>query len=245
MINRHILVARPLADGLHGVAERSLVGYSPPEARMSVNPRLLLLSLPAAVLAVLLGCGGADHEYTGDNTDTGADPEDDDSDDSPEQPATGYWAVSGQLAVREGTVDISATTLSLDRDADGASCAMAVTIGTVSDDLADLPVDLVLLGAWRLRVTPDAASPCTWAAPGEVRLAFGLPSPELAPAADRAGLPLDGPYGLHLRVGDDVRLFGLAASAAQLAGEAAPVDAPPVADGDYTLYPLYALPLNP
>lgn len=204
-------------------------------------PMIARLVVPLLVLAAQLACSSpelADADRAEGDTDTDRPPEDTDSgvdSSTVVSPEFFYWYLSGDWTVAEGAVT---ATLTLTWVADGdQGCALpAVPVeGSVA------PATSAQLAAWDFILLPDESA-CPWFGPTSLRLGIGLPDPDLAPAADRAGLSLATSQGLYLDLGDGDVLVGLAGTDEQLAGTGAQVIDAPLPDGTWRLHTLYGVP---
>lgn len=204
-------------------------------------PMIARLVVPLLVLAAQLACSSpeaADADRAGDDTDT--DVPSDDTDNTVDtsavvSPEFFYWYLSGDWTVAEGAVT-AALTLTWVADGDQGCALPAVPVeGSVT------PATTPLLAAWDLTLLPDEST-CPWFGPTSLRLGFGLPDPDLAPAADRAGLSLATSQGLYLDLGDGDVQVGLAGTDEQLAGAGAQVIEAPLPDGTWRLHTLYGVP---
>jgi hypothetical protein len=204
-------------------------------------PMIARLVVPLLVLAAQLACSSpemADADRAGDDTDT--DLPSDDTDNTVDtsvvvSPEFFYWYLSGDWTVAEGAVT-AALTLTWVADGDQGCALPAVPVeGSVA------AATTTLLAAWDLELLPDEAV-CPWFGPTTLRLGFGLPDPDLAPAADRAGLSLATSQGLYLDLGAGEVLVGLAGTDEQLAGAGAQLTEAPLPDATWRLHTLYGVP---
>lgn len=199
---------------------------------------------PALTLCSAIACGSAserpaDGAWTAD---TAGAPDTDAALDTPSPAAsTGTWGVRGTLVLLGGAPDPASTALLLAQRTDVGDCELAAAIEAGLPAAA--PPDLGLAAAWTLPLAPPDDPTCAWAGPDPLTLGLGPTDPALAPAADRAALPLSAAYGLFAARHDgQLVLLGLAALPD---GATPPRDgdalAPPP-DGPYALLTAFGVP---
>jgi hypothetical protein len=208
---------------------------------------LIRLGIPPLVVGALLACSPGRSEDKGvtdfdSDTLTGDDTEA--VDDSEALPDVSYWGVAGVLVVdAEGLSPASSALELAQRGAD--ACNVTASILTVTADVVLAEQEAEIASWWQIEVEPSVDPACPWLGPTELELGFGVSAPDLAPAADRAGLSSATAYGLYARpaAGGGPKLIGLAGTSAQLQGVevADPTAAPP--EGSYALHTLHGLPL--
>jgi len=237
---------------------------------MLTPPRTLLTIL----LTALVGCSSSldalDDTDASNDTDGWETGDTDDTDIEDPYSGPSFWAVDGTLALRDGAVDIAASSLGIrftdsegrpwqEDEFDPVRCEFEV-LG-VADGPAEALEGEPILGWWQLDVRDTGVddSACAWTPPepatatdtGEhVPLVLGIGEfdSRLLPALEAAGysaaLDLYGLYVLHPSPdGDVVYVFGVAGTAAQFEGSDTTVEAPHLPAGDYSLETLILLPV--
>lgn len=202
--------------------------------------RVLLGSL------VLVACGGknaapADTAAPSGpvDTDTPVDTGD------PPGPEPAWYSVDGILRLEDGA-PTEGSTLDVGiwgRDPHGIAVQTCMDRFDASAALPGVPPldDVTPYGAWFIELT-DGTCP---GRPAVVGVGIGPLLPELWPAAESMGVSVRHTRGLYLTSGDELVVFGLAATADQAAGAGAPDSLYPLPDGRYHLRGVWLLPLTP
>ena len=154
------------------------------------------------------------------------------------------WGLTGDLVIADGVLLAESQALVFStRD---ATCEVRAILSGAEVVVPTPTQPEGLVQAFAISGDPEANATCTFRGPTQIVLAFGPTDPQLAPAADRAGVSLASMYGLYLgEPGSSLLLVGLAGTQAQIEGADTPVMDAPVPDGTYRLLTLYGIPLTP
>lgn len=203
-----------------------------------------------AFLPLLVACGGGDSRFsdasTADSYGSTPPTDSDTGSQSTSEASPTWWSFDGAVAVTAGVPDPVASGLVVTLwDADLVpTCQLDVAVSAIQD-AADGPSDA--LAFWRADLNDGVplTEPCAGWPSRALWLGLGPYDPALDAAAFEHDWSDATAYSLLVREfdGGTVWTVGLGGTAEQWAGTAAPVEAPPVADGVYELHAIYLLPL--
>lgn len=161
-----------------------------------------------------------------------------------------WWALGAGIQVTEGTIDLAATSLEIEARQDDGTPICAIESAPQSlTTMAEYPEGLGMVGWWLIQPgewfgdcgSMEIESPVD----RSFLLGVGAMHPEMVAvlgsveaAADGSEETLNGAYA-SFDGGATIYIFGVAGPAEAFAAEGAPAEALPLADGVWTVLPIY------